>query len=704
MNPRYTVFAIAILIIINLCEMFADDSWTRLDGPYGGQVNCFAFKNNQYMFAGSNVEGIYRSSNNGDNWEPCSSGLDGLNITALAIAPDGKIYASVSGQGLYSSDDNGNSWVKKYSYPGSVIKAMVITKKGDIFIKTATYGLKRSHDCGNTWDSLGVDSGNLTISAIAESRDGRLFASVVNGKYIYMSSDNGDSWIKSDSMNVKGRNISSFAFTSGGYIFAGSSNKVIKSKDNGMTWDTLYSNLYNNTSNALMVIQDTILLLGTSQPAYYITENTEEWRSINFSVNTMTNVQCWALDSAGNIYAGNTSLGIFRTTINDNWGSGLWVEKSKGYSYLSLVTLQPYHDQIFTGSQNRIVFQYINNEWQSILNLESASCIAVSPRDDIFIGTVKNGISRITEGGTKLEEYPASFNYAISQFLFDGDTIFASKWHNENVGTIAFSHNYGVNWFQCDSGMRLSGADYTKNGRAVCGIAFDGAKNLVAQVVDSGFYRSTDRGMYWQKFGKFPVGWGPNAFLLFDSTYVVATAAHGIQVSTDDANTWTQTLNAQNVIAIERNKYGQIFAATSNSGIYFSNDNAQTFSKLPDFPFTITVSDIRVDEKNYILVSTSRGIFKYSQPTLVEGQSSQAVLKNISFRNHSNYVELLNNSFSENISCEVYDLFGRLVSKSEGLTGVAPIMDISGLNSGVYLLVAKISGRISGSETINIVK
>lgn len=67
------------------------------------------------LFVATNPQGVFRSANDGNSWQPANDGLPGpdRNVKGLAISPmSGRIIASVAGQGLWRSDDDGASWVR----------------------------------------------------------------------------------------------------------------------------------------------------------------------------------------------------------------------------------------------------------------------------------------------------------------------------------------------------------------------------------------------------------------------------------------------------------------------------------------------------------------------------------------------------------------------------------------------------------------
>jgi photosystem II stability/assembly factor-like uncharacterized protein len=61
------------------------------------------------MFLGTDVNGVYRSTNGGTNWLTSSPGLEGKRVTALAVS-DSVVYAGLAPGGVYYSRNNGQQW------------------------------------------------------------------------------------------------------------------------------------------------------------------------------------------------------------------------------------------------------------------------------------------------------------------------------------------------------------------------------------------------------------------------------------------------------------------------------------------------------------------------------------------------------------------------------------------------------------------
>lgn len=104
------------------------------------------------VYAATAGQGIFRSEDGGKRWMAANSGLDGLDIRGLAIAPnDGRLHAQVQGKGLFRSFDGGRAWERVDNGPAGTMHTLasvnIDTGMGGIFLYAATdQGLVRGPD------------------------------------------------------------------------------------------------------------------------------------------------------------------------------------------------------------------------------------------------------------------------------------------------------------------------------------------------------------------------------------------------------------------------------------------------------------------------------------------------------------------------------------------------------------------------------
>jgi len=70
------------------------------------------------LYVATNPQGLFRSTNGGQSWQPANDGLPAgdLNVKGIAASPvNGRVLISVAGQGLWRSDNQGGSWTRSDS-------------------------------------------------------------------------------------------------------------------------------------------------------------------------------------------------------------------------------------------------------------------------------------------------------------------------------------------------------------------------------------------------------------------------------------------------------------------------------------------------------------------------------------------------------------------------------------------------------------
>jgi photosystem II stability/assembly factor-like uncharacterized protein len=104
------------------------------------------------VYVATGGEGIFKSEDGGKKWAAANSGLDGLDIRGLAVAPnDGRLHAQVQAKGLFRSMDGARSWERVDNGPAGTMHTLasvnIPTGMGGIFLYAGTdQGLLRGPD------------------------------------------------------------------------------------------------------------------------------------------------------------------------------------------------------------------------------------------------------------------------------------------------------------------------------------------------------------------------------------------------------------------------------------------------------------------------------------------------------------------------------------------------------------------------------
>jgi photosystem II stability/assembly factor-like uncharacterized protein len=162
------------------------------------------------VWAGVEIDGVYRSRDGGDTWTHLETGLYDPDIHAVAIAETQpkRLYASTARE-VFVSDDLGDCWRPlgiKQKWPLPYARGMVV-KADDPSVLFAGCGetttgekghVLRTRDFGETWEILPLPTTpNATVWGLAThpADPNRVVAFSLFGE-VYVSEDAGASWGK----------------------------------------------------------------------------------------------------------------------------------------------------------------------------------------------------------------------------------------------------------------------------------------------------------------------------------------------------------------------------------------------------------------------------------------------------------------------------------------------------------------------------
>ncbi|MBC7776223.1 MAG: T9SS type A sorting domain-containing protein [Phycisphaerae bacterium] len=173
------------------------NSWSTLYNNQGmddHKVYSLA-SNTTSLFAGTiGTDGLpdtgvaYRAILGGSTWTRINSGFirNGVHLEQVfsIAANDTLVFAGTDDVGLYRSTDNGDNWVPVGGFDGDVLAIEIAGTT--VYYGTAHHGVFRSLDAGQTWsaDNTGLAFGNLTLPTTVKDL-------LVVGSVIYASSDIG---------------------------------------------------------------------------------------------------------------------------------------------------------------------------------------------------------------------------------------------------------------------------------------------------------------------------------------------------------------------------------------------------------------------------------------------------------------------------------------------------------------------------------
>ncbi len=551
------------------------------------------------VYVGSDVGGVYKSTNDGENWVIENNGLTNYDIRSIAFDPQNPsvVYVATTG-GVFKSTDGGENWlakrngfpdIEKWSYSAPVSALAVDPDNPDILYAGIGREREESHgqgtiyksvDGGENWFIVNTGPSAMDSSAIIHSIaiDPSSTSTLYTGtdKGLYKSTDGGANWIaKNDGLPVYSgetaptvrKVIVNPLESSTLYVTVRAKPNtdpwqggVYKSTDGGESWVARSNGLANyaggpdvdpmTTSNYRDMVIDPnnpeTLYVGDfsygSAGVYKTTDGGNSWVSTTNPTGPNQNMDLgwsWANSNVWSlaIDPSNPSRLYFGT------GMALFKTGDGGDSW----------SQAYTRETESGKWQSIGFEHTGIWDI----AVDTTNPDNVYAGYVDIGFLKSTDGGTSFQR---------SEIV---------SWHGGNVFAIAIDPDSpniiyaGAGWWETNSGWVVKSTDYGEswtvigspsNGlpdAQVHSIAIDpttpvDSRTLYVTSQDHGVYKSVDGGQSWVSISS---GIGANLYvrrLVMDPNdpdllYVGIRAKGqtiggygGIYKTTDGGESWTK--------------------------------------------------------------------------------------------------------------------------------------------------------------------
>ncbi|MDR3626792.1 MAG: T9SS type A sorting domain-containing protein [Ignavibacteriaceae bacterium] len=450
------------------------------------------------------------------------------------------------------------------------------------------------------------------INCIA-SNSRKLFAGTSNG--LYESSDNGSNWqiVKS----FKAHDIHVFDST----IFISTDNDIMVSKDDGTTWKTIEENFY-------------ISILGHNNKfalnGNYIAYAKNPFRNVP---GISSYLEIAKFDSSLSMYENDTAIISMKITddsfgippyINSiifntefivagtNYGVYLssdtgktWTRSNTNLTDSTIESVAMFGQKLFAGTYKSGIFCSTDNgrNWlpcNSGLTSMSISTISIN-KDTIYAGTNGSGIFVSIDSGKSWNQVNAGLsNLVVNSIYFDNDVPIAGT---SGGGVFIFNGS----WQQKDMGLdAMQINSFTAAGN-----------NLFAGSQGCGIYRSNNNGINWTAINSGLTDLNINSLIVKGSSIFAGTVNGGVFRSNDNGGNWTEINNG--ITAKHINSFAvcndNIFASSlipaqdyTYSGVIFrSSDNGNTWT-VADSGLT-SIYDMAVLDSN-IFVATQSGIIR----------------------------------------------------------------------------------------------
>ena len=662
-----------ILAAIIFFSDIALAQWIKMNGPCAVSVNCMII-NDTNIYAGTHYMGIYRKHVNGSTWLNCSNGFFGLDVESMSTL--GGLLFATNQNGIYVSSDNGENWVFKTS---AYQKSTIVTYGQKLFLTSVLIPQVRvSTNYGNNWTDIYSGLGNENVLSLTVKQN-NYFVGTQTGK-IFRSTNYGQNWSEFGS-GFSGQNIKCL-ISDDVYIYAGTNNGIYRSSDNGLS----YSRVLEINNIQVLKKYNGNLYSGSDGGGLYVSSNNgTNWSTLNNS-GICTDLYIHSVVSYNNdLYAGSYVSGI---AYSSNAGQS-WSMQNSNFNNTNVTAIFKAGSYMFSGSFHAFnglmtygngAFRSSDNgiNWQSINSGLTFFYISGFCKNDsfLYIATHKN-VYRSSNNGD---------NWVLSKNGLLDSNIYCIACSGNNVYAgiprgLYISRNNGINWFASSFPVT------TKVGSV---LAYG---NIVFVGSSDGTFKSTDNGINWIISDNI----GGYEFARSNGIIYRANPGYGIYRTTNEGVSWnllgTSGLTNLNITALAA--FNNYICVGCDRGFYFSSNSGSTWSiKNQGFPFNPYTNGILIEGNFVYSTVDGESIWRRSLFDLTYSyESSLSFPDGFSlciFPNPFNPVSKIKYQVPEfsSVNISVYDLTGRLIAtlvdKRLAAGTYEAVFDGAGLSSGVY--------------------
>lgn len=588
--------------------LFLFSQWQNMNGPYAGGAYSYA-GNGDYIFA-ANVNGVYRSADQGEIWEDLSEGLSkdasysdvqvfGSNV--VVSGPRTPFYGA-NNITAYLSRDNGDTWTELILpfYDPFFYYSVILTGE-KLFTSDGYHIWERPLDLGADWvlNALDGDPGYFDKMVV---QGNRLFAH--GYKEIAVCPDlKGQNWTKITVPGLTDRVVRVQAH--GDTIFVeGYDSRCYRSLDGGATWKRIWYQMANlrqvtRVGDVYYAITGFRLMLSTDTGETWTAPSTPG-ASVDrlFSVNG----RLFGYSSDGGAYRISPDGTVF-TRVGKGMNGGLINAVAQDENQILLACgyggLHRYDKKTQTWADSSLFSRF--------LNLSSVATQGGRIYAGAHFERSDSCLFRSDDGGqTWLNISPKIFPFnnfgsvVIRQVIASPQALFILDEFDES--NLYRSIDLGKSWTQVPGTYKQ---------------CLNRGNTLFARRIKSFIERSDDNGQTWQMLGTagFPAGSQAGGFFLAGHRIFVNTQVSGLgnrlYYSEDDGNSWQPALvfglGSYSVFTLAG--MGDIAVATAY-GVSLSPDGGKTFMSFNEGLPPFTPFAVGADSNNIYVALSDRGLWR----------------------------------------------------------------------------------------------
>jgi photosystem II stability/assembly factor-like uncharacterized protein len=219
-------------------------TWRQASGLEGADPMGWVIDPNdpQKMYVGGHP-GFYHSEDGGKSFSQDNSGLPATDVHGLGMDPQNPqiLYAYIVDEGIYRSPDAGESWEPVSSEAGVMGPILVDPRDSDtLYVSSMEGGFRESTDGGENWQTVSPFPGGGMVMSISQSWEEPDPFYAANGKQVLRSTDSGETW-RPVGEDLPGVSTVAVSPSDPRIVYAGvlewDTATVYRSEDGGESWE-----------------------------------------------------------------------------------------------------------------------------------------------------------------------------------------------------------------------------------------------------------------------------------------------------------------------------------------------------------------------------------------------------------------------------------------------------------------------------------